>query len=356
MAATLTPEEVSEALRRRDFAALRREFADRFPGDVAELIGSLDEEARALLFRVLPRQQAADVFEYLPPEEQERLIKALGREHVAEILNTMSADDRTALLEELPAAVTRQLLALLTAEERAVARQLLGYPEDSIGRLMTPDFLAVGRDWTVRETLEHIRRHGRDSETLNVIYVVDAQGKLVDDLRMRQLLLAEPESRISAIMDGHFVALCATDDQERAVRVFSEYDRVAFPVTDTSGVLLGIVTVDDVIDVIEEEVTEDIHKIGGMEALEQPYMQVGYAEMLRKRLGWLVLLFLGQMLTLETLTLFSRQIEQALVLVLFLPLIISSGGNSGSQAATLVIRALALGELNLDDWWRVVRR
>jgi magnesium transporter len=221
---------------------------------------------------------------------------------------------------------------------------------------MTPDFIAVGPDWTVQQALDNIRAHGRDSETLNLIYVVDESGKLIDDLRIRQLLLADPATRIADIMDGKFVALKATEDQETAVHVFSEYDRVAFPVTDTRGVLLGIVTVDDVIDVMEEETTEDIQKIGGTEALEQPYMQTGYGDMLRKRAGWLVLLFLGQLLTLNALNFFSQQIERALFLVLFIPLIISSGGNSGSQAATLVIRAMALDEVSLGDWWKVMRR
>jgi magnesium transporter len=201
-----------------------------------------------------------------------------------------------------------------------------------------------------------VREHGKDSETLNVIYVVDERGHLIDDLRMRQLLLADPEASIAQIMDGNFVALTAADDQETAVRVFSEYDRVAFPVTDSSGVLLGIVTVDDVLDVAEEEATEDIQKIGGMQALEQPYMQTGYREMLRKRAGWLVLLFLGQLLTINALHVFTDQLQRVIALTLFVPLIISSGGNSGSQAATLVVRAMALEELSLRDWWSVMRR
>ena len=356
MIESISPPEIERALRARDFASVRQAFSEQFPADVAELIESLEEEERALLFRLLPRDQASETFEYLAPEAQEGLIKALAREQVAAILNDMSPDDRTALLEELPASVTRQMLALLTPEERTIARQLLGYPEDSVGRLMTPEFIAVESDWTVQQALEHIRRHGEDSETLNVIYVVDGRGKLIDDLRMRQLLLADPASPLSEIMDGHFVALKATEDQEAAVPVFSEYDRVAFPVTDSNGVLLGIVTVDDVLDVIEEEATEDIQKIGGMVALEQPYMQAGFLEMLRKRAGWLVFLFLGQLLTLNAMDYFSEQIERALVLVLFVPLIISSGGNSGSQAATLVVRAMALQEVSLGDWWRVMRR
>jgi magnesium transporter len=308
------------------------------------------------VFRVLRREQAADVFEYLNPDAQETLIRALGREHVAAIVNDMSPDDRTHLLEELPAEATKQVLALLASEERQVARQLLGYPEESIGRLMTPDFITIHADWTVQHALDHIRENGEDSETLNVINVVDRTGRLIDDLRVRELLLADPGSRISEIGDGHFISLKATDDQETAVEVFKQYDRVAFPVTDTSGVLLGIVTVDDVLDVAEEEATEDIQKIGGSEALEHPYMQVEFWSMLRKRGGWLIFLFLGQLLTLNAMGFFADKIAEAVVLVMFVPLVISSGGNSGSQAATMVIRAMALGEVALGDWWRVIRR
>jgi magnesium transporter len=356
MPANVAQPDVEQALRDRDFLRLRAAFTELEPADVAEAIDSLEEQDRAVVFRLLRRELAADTFEYLSPEAQEGLIKALAREQVATILNDMSPDDRTQLLEELPASVTKQILSLLSPEERAVARRLLGYPEDSIGRLMTPDVITLSEGWSVQEALDHIRRHGEDSETLNVIYVVDERGKLVDDLRVRQLLLAEPDARISELLDGHFVALKATEDQEIAVGVFREYDRVAFPVTDSSGVLLGIVTVDDVLDVAEEEATEDIQKIGGSEALEHPFMQVDFLTMLRKRAIWLVALFLGQLLTLNALGLFQAQLEQAIVLVLFVPLIISSGGNSGSQAATLVVRAMALDEVSLTDWWAVMRR
>ena len=357
MLANVTQHEVEQALRARDFATLREAFTELEPADVAEAIESLEPEDRAIVFRLLRRDLAADTFEHLSAAAQEDLIKALAQEQVATILNDMSPDDRTQLLEELPAEVTRQLLALLSPAERAIARQLLGYPEDSIGRLMTPDFISLRSDWTVQQSLDHIRKHGQDSETLNVVNIVDDGGKLIDDLRMRELLLApDPSTPISEVGDGHFISLLATDDQEQAVQVFKEYDRVAFPVTDSSGVLLGIVTVDDVLDVAEEEATEDIQKLGGSEALEAPYMQIGFGGMVRKRAGWLVFLFLGQLLTLNAMGYFADKIAQAMVLVLFVPLIISSGGNSGSQAAALVIRAMALDEVNLGDWWRVMRR
>ena len=241
--------QIEEAIKNRRFGVVRPLVSEWEPADLADLIQDLEPEDRGVLFRLLPRDLAADSFEYLGPELQEDLLKALGREQVAAILNDMSPDDRTALLEELPASVTRELLSVLTPDERQVAKSLLGYPEDSIGRLMTPDYLAVRPEWTIDEALAHIRRYGHDSETLNVIYVVDYDGKLIDDLRMRQLLLARTDQRITDIMDGHFVVLKAMDDQEDAVQVFSEYDRVAFPVTDSEGSLLGIVTIDDVLDV-----------------------------------------------------------------------------------------------------------
>ncbi len=356
MIENLLKPEILEAIEKRNFGLLRSILVDWPAREVADLIEALSEDQRTLLFRVLPRDEAADTFEYLQPEAQEALLKGLGREQVATVLNDMSADDRTALLEELPASATKQLLTLLSPDEKAVARKLLGYPEDSIGRLMTPDYIAVGSDWTVQLVLEHIREHGEDSETLNVIYVVDPQGRLIDDVRIRELLVVPLDARVADIRDGAFVALKATDDQEQAVQVFAETDRVALPVTDTRGVLLGIVTIDDVLDVAEEEATEDIHKLGGTEALEHSYMQASLTELLRKRGGWLVVLFLGQQLTLSAMGFFQDRFRELTALVLFVPLVISSGGNSGSQAATLVVRAMALGEVTLGDWFRVMRR
>jgi len=349
-------EELERALDERRFGDVRSMISDSEPADVAESIGYLDTEKRTVVYRVLSRELATEVFEHLDPDAQEELIKGLGREQVAAILNDMAPDDRTSLLEELPVAVTKQALALLSPDERRIANQLLGYPEDSVGRMMTPDFIAIRSNWTVQQALDHLRRHGEDSETLSVLPVMDQGGALIDDLRVRQLLLAEPDSKVEQLLDGNFIALKATDDQESAVQVFKEYDRVAFPVTDSAGALLGIVTVDDVLDVAEEEATEDIQKIGGSAALERPFMQVGFSDMLRKRAGWLVLLFLGQLLSLNVIALFDEKLAQLTVLMFFMPLIISSGGNSGSQAATLVVRAMALEEVSPGDWWRVLRR
>jgi magnesium transporter len=309
-----------------------------------------------VVFRVLPRKDAAAVFSYLSIEQQEALLKAMAREDVAALLNSMAPDDRTTFLEELPASATRQLLALLTPAERGVALTLLGYPEDSIGRLMTPHYISVREQWTVKEVLDYIRTHGQDSETLNVVYVADEEGVLIDDIRIREFLLTSLDNHVSDLMDRRFAALKATDNQNAAVAVFRQYDRTALPVTDTAGVLIGIVTIDDVLDVAEATATKEIQKIGGSEALDEPYMRIAFFSMIRKRAGWLTALFLGEMLTATAMGVFEAEISRAVVLALFVPLIISSGGNSGSQASTLVIRALALGEVGLRDWFRVIRR
>jgi magnesium transporter len=248
------------------------------------------------------------------------------------------------------------MLSLLSPDERLVASQLLGYEEDSVGRLMTPEFVRIRSTWTVERALQHIRRYGKDSETMSMIYVIDQDGRLIDDLRIRQFLLASPETLISEIMDERFVSLKATDHRETAVEVFKDADLIALPVVDTDNVLLGIVTVDDILDVAEEEATEDIQKIGGSEALDEPYMKIPIPKMVRKRATWLIVLFLSEMLTATAMGRFETEIAKAVVLSIFVPLVISSGGNSGSQASTLIIRAMALGEVRLRDWWRVMRR
>ena len=349
-------EELAEVLRTRDYARLRDMLRNRHASDVASVLTALSLEDQVVVFRVMPRKDAAAVFEYLPQESKEALLKAMAQEDVAALLNNMAPDDRTLFLEELPAEATRQLLSLLTPAERGVALTLLGYPEQSVGRLMTPNYVAVREQWTVREVLDYVRTHGQDSETLNVIYVVDEQGSLIDDVRIREFLLAPLEKRVADLMDRRFVALKATDDQEAAVGVFRQYDRSALPVTDTAGMLIGIVTIDDVLDVAEATATREIQRIGGSEALDEPYISIAFWRMIQKRAGWLTALFLGEMLTATAMGAFEQEISKAVVLALFVPLIISSGGNSGSQAATLVIRALALGEVGVRDWWRVMRR
>jgi len=348
--------ELAAVVRQRDFGRLRDMVRNRPASDIAAALTGLSTEDQVVAFRVLPRKVAAETFEYLSVDAQRSLLKAMAQEDVAAILNNMAPDDRTTFLEELPATVTQQLLTLLTPEERATAVTLLGYPEGSIGRLMTPDYIAVREQWTIQQVLDYIREHGQNSETLNVIYVVDDRGVLIDDIRIREFLLTSPGKTVADLMDRRFVALSAADAQSTAVAVFRREDRVALPVTDSTGVLIGIVTIDDVIDVAEQAATADLQRVGGSEALDEPYMKIAFSRMIQKRAGWLTALFLGEMLTATAMGAFQREIERAVVLALFIPLIISSGGNSGSQASTLVIRAIALGEVKLRDWWRVARR
>ena len=348
--------ELAQCIAERRFDRLKQRLRSGEIPDVAEAIDRLPAEQEAVAFRLLDRERAFEVFEHLSFDAQEHLLHTLSDADAAVVLEEMSADDRTALLEELPGKVTVRLINLLSAEERATALQLLGYPEDSIGRLMTPDYVRVKPAWTVAEALAHVRVYGEDSETLNVVYVTGPGGLLIDDLRIRQLLTVDPETRIESLMDRAFVALNVLDDQETAVATFRRHDRSALPVVDGAGVLVGIVTVDDVLDVQEREATEDIQMLGGVHALDDPYLQVPVWTMVRKRGVWLVILLFGGMLTAEAMAFYEDELASAVVLAIFLPLIIASGGNSGAQAATLITRALALDEVRLGDWWRVMRR
>ena len=350
--------EIEELIQNRNLIGIREAIIEWEPSEIATLIRELPTDESILVFRVLTRDVASKTFEYLANEKQEELIEALARDktRLTELLNDLSPDDRTALLEELPAEVAQRLIALLSPDERKITTMLLGYPEESIGRLMTTDYVAVRPHWTIQQAMEHIRRHGKDSETLNVIYVVDKDWRLVDDLRIRELLLAEPETSITDLMDEKFVSLKAYDDQEKAVQMFRDYDRIALPVTDSRGILLGIVTVDDVLDVAEEETTEDIQKIGGSEALDEPYLTISFRKLVQKRARWLVVIFLGEMLTASVTGFFEGELHKVTMLVTFMPLILSTGGNSGSQAATLIIRAMSVGEFGLRDWFRIMKR
>jgi magnesium transporter len=356
MIGNLIAPELRELIEARNFAGLREVFAEFSPADAADCITDLAEDEQAVVFRLLPHGQATEVFAYLEAEQQHRVLRAMGNEAAASILNDMSPDDRTALLEDLPGAAISQMLTLLSPQERQVAQQLLHYPEGTVGRLMTPDLIRVRDEWTVAQVLDHIRQFGSDSETLNVIYVVDERGRLIDDVRIREFLLAPLETKVSAIRDHTFVALRATDSEKAALELFKRYDRSTLPVIDMEEQLLGIVTVDDMLDVQEEQTTEDMQRLGGMEALDEPYPTTTLVNMVRKRATWLVVLFLGELLTASAMGHYEGAIEKAAMLAIFLPLIISSGGNAGSQATTLIIRAMSLSEIRLRDWWPVLRK
>src|SRR5688572_20830131 len=349
--------EINYLIEEGEFYTLKDVLKELEPAELVELITEEEDEKKQLIiFRLLPVKLAARTFEYLDFETQEYFINALNNDKVAAILNEMSPDDRTALLEYLPNTVVKELIAILSEEERRVTLELLGYPESSVGRLVTPDYIAIKEDMTVEEVVDHIREFGHDSETISVLYVVDEKGILLDDIRLREIILAPKGTVVSDLMDRKFVALRAMQDQEEAVDIFRKNDRNALPVLDEEGLLFGIVTVDDILDVREEEDTEDIQKLGGSEALDEPYLTIPILDMVKKRAGWLVILLLGEMLTASAMGFFEDEIAKAVVLTLFIPLIISSGGNTGSQATTLIIRAMAIGEVYLSDWWHVMRR
>lgn len=356
MIGSLLKPELADLIAKREFNKLREILVEFAPVDVAEILADLSPEDKAVLLRILPHQLAADTFEYISHEDQEALLQALGTEEVAQILNDLAPDDRTALLEEMPAVATQKLLNLLSPAQRKIASELLGYPKNSIGRLMTPDYVAIQQSWRVDDVLAHLRKVGTDRESLNHLYVVDDRGRLVDWVRLKNVVVSDPQTPVVELLEGQPVVLRAIDDQESAVETFRKYDFTMLPVVNSQDVLVGVVTVDDVLDVAEEEATEDIQKLGGMEAVDGPYLKIALFTMIRKRAGWLALLFLGEMLTATAMGYFEDEIARAVVLALFVPLIISSGGNSGSQATSLIIRAMAVGDVNLRDWWRVLLR
>lgn len=356
MIGNLLGPELTEMIVQRDFISLR-EILCNFPApDIAEIFCDLSPEDEAVLLRLLPRRLATEVFGHLPVENQEKTLHALGREHVAQILNDIAPDDRTALLQELPAAATQKLLALLNPDERKIATALLGYPKNSIGRRMTPEYVSIKQHGTVAEVFAYLRTQHDKRDSIGQLYVVDDQGQLMDYVRLRNLAVADPATPVSALLEHQNLSLCAADDQEVAVAAFKKYDTTMLPVVDSNNVLVGVITVDDALDVAEAETTEDIQKLGGVEALDGPYLSIGIVNMLRKRAPWLAVLFIGEMFTSTAMGYFEKEIERAAVLAIFLPLILSSGGNSGSQATTLIIRAMALGDVALRDWWRVFRR
>jgi magnesium transporter len=345
-----------ELIEKKDWQTLRMAFGELDAPDLAEILEDLPAEKMGIVFRLLPRDIAADAFEYLPIEQQTELVQTLAGEQLATILNEMAPDDRTRLFEELPAEVTKRILSQLQPDEVKVARALLGYPENSAGRFMTPEYMALKPDMTAKEALEFIRAKGKAAETLNVVYVTDDRGHLLEDLKLATLVLASPDAKVGDIGERELVSIPATMDREDVVKLFEKYDRVALPVTDSRGILLGIITVDDVLDVATQEATEDIQRLGGMEPVELAYLDVGFATLVRKRAGWLAALFIGEMFTATAMTYYENELAKAVVLGLFIPLIISSGGNSGSQATSLIIRSLALGQLALRDWWKVAVR
>lgn len=348
-------QQFEEAIATEDKLIIKDFLNNQNISDVANLIYE-NPDHEVPIISSLSIHRAASVFKILDAAEQKRIMKNLPAFKSAELLNELPVDDRIDFFEELPTGTVREMIKILTPEERKVTLEQLGYPENSVGRLMNPEYVFVYEYNTVKEVLETIRRYGTNRETIDVIYVINYKGELLDDIRIRDIILSQPEAKVQDLMDERVISLNVNDDQESASEAFKMNNRVALPVVDDNNILLGIVTIDDILWVAEEEFSEDIQKIGGTEALDEPYIDINIFKLVRKRVGWLIVLFLGEMLTATAMQYFEHEIEAATVLALFIPLIMSSGGNSGSQASTLIIQAMALGEVTIADWWRVMRR
>lgn len=356
MIVDLLKPEFDELIEAKDWVALKDILNDVPAVDVAKLLEELDAEVAIVIFRLLKKQKAADVFTFLSSGKGMELLDMFTAQQLSDVMSNLEPDERVSLMEELPGNLTQRVMNSMEVEDRKQVQKLLGYPEESVGRLMTPRYVKVRRDWTIQKGMDNIRRFGQSAETVNVIYVVDEEEHLIDDLRLNQLILADPEAPISSLMDESFEALSAFGDQEDAVKMLSKYDRVAMPVVDSDGILVGIVTVDDIIDVAEEETTEDMQLMAGMDVLDDYYSQTTIFEMIKKRIGWLAFLFVGQLFTTTAMGAYESVIANAVFLSLFIPMIISTGGNSGTQAATLIIRALSTDDIDMNEWLKVLGR
>ena len=347
-------DEIIALLESHGWDEIQRISRDWPPPELADLLEETSGTDRVLFFRSMAKDQAREVFSHLSRTARESLLQELTDEEMRGVLEDMDPDDRTRLLTELPGPVVQRLLNILPPEELEEARQLLGYPEESVGRLMTPDYFMIRPDWTVERSLEHIRRRGTEYETVNTVYIVDGTGKLLDVLALRRLLMSDPETPIRDLVRGPIISLKATDDRESAVTSMSRYDLSVLPVVDDAGHMLGIVTYDDVMDVAEEEVTEDFHKMAPIGLMKVGLKEAGITLLWRARVGWLLVLVFMNIFSGAGIQFFEDTLAATLSLAFFLPLLIDSGGNAGSQAATLMVRALATGDVRARDWMRLL--
>ncbi|MFL5595617.1 MAG: magnesium transporter [Gemmatimonadaceae bacterium] len=338
--------------------AIPAETEELHAKDLADVAQALPREMIAPFLSALPLERAADVLEYLNEDLRSEVLETMSARQAAELVTEMTPDDRADTLEGLEEASAEEILSEIPAAERAETEKLLAYDPDSAGGLMTTEFVSVSQDTPVEEALAAVRRIARSErrEAMNTIYTTDSSGRVQGVMALRELLAAAEGAKVSDIAWQEVQTVPLTADREEVARVTREYDLVAVPVVDNNGVIQGVVTVDDVIDALVEEHTEDVQRFGGMEALDMPYTQIGFFSMIGKRAPWLAALFLSEMLTTTAMGHFQGELEKAVVLALFVPLIISSGGNSGSQATSLIIRSLALGEIKLRDWWRIMLR
>ena len=347
-------EEIRKLLTTCQYTSLRQRVAEMNEADVAMLMEQLEEEEMLKMFRILPKDLAADVFSYLEVENQQTIITSLSEKDAAVIIDNLMADDAVDLLEEMPANIVKKLLANASPDTRRDINQLLRYPVDSAGSIMTVEYVDLKESLTVAEAIERIRKVGLDSETINICYVLDAQRKLLGTVALRYLLLSEPDEIIGDIMHENVISINTLMDQEEAAAQFKKYDFTSMPVVDNENRLVGIITVDDIVDILEEEATEDIEKMAAIMPSDKPYMKTGIWETFKKRIPWLLLLMVSATFTGQIISHFEDALSTCAALIMFIPMLMDTGGNAGGQASVTVIRGLSLGEITYKDTLRII--
>ncbi len=348
--------DIQELIDQKKWEAIKSVFSDIPAQDIAALLSMLDEKERTVVFRLIPAAKTTEVFSELDSTIQEDILANFADRQLKVLINKLDPDDRTSLFEDLPGKLVQKLINFLEKKERLEALELLGYPEDSVGRLMTPEYVAVRPDWSIQQAFHHIKEYGRDAETIDMIYVVDDQWKLLDDIPIRRFILADNDKTVKDIMDYFFVSIEANEDQEHAYNLVKKYNATVLPVVDKEGILLGIVTVDDLIDVGEEEVNEDFQKASAISPIEESYYSVSSLVLYKKRVVWLLILLITDFFSSSIIAHFENAIKAVVALAFFIPVLIDSGGNIAAQSSTLIIRALATGELTVHNWFKVVKK
>lgn len=347
-------EEIKKLLEAKQFVQLRELLSEMNIADIAEILDELDEEDMLKLFRIMPKDAAADVFSYLEVANQQFIITSLSDREAATIIDNLMADDATDFLEEMPANIVKKLLTNASAETRRDINHLLRYPEYSAGSIMTVEYIDLKENITVAQAIERIRTKGLDSETINICYVLDRERKLLGTVALRYLLLSKPEEKIGDIMHENVVSINTLMDQEEVASQFKKYDFTAMPVVDNENRMVGIITVDDIVDIIEEETTEDIEKMAAIMPSDKPYMYTGIFETFKKRIPWLLLLMVSATFTGQVIKSFEDALSVCTVLTLFIPMLMDTGGNAGGQASVTVIRGLSLGEIDYSDVFSII--
>ncbi len=348
--------DINRLIEEKKWNEIKSTWAKLLPEDIAEELRTILPKNVAIAFRLISKDKTAEVFSELDPAQQEFILTHIVDHSIKELLEELPPDDRTSVFEDIPGELTQRLMNLLPAEERNEAMGLLGYPENSVGRIMTPDYVVVKPDWTITHAIRHIKKMGEDAETINMIYVEDERFLLIDDIPIRRFLLADGKQKVSDVMDGEFISVHATDDQEEAYKVIKKYDLNILPVTDDEGVLLGIVTVDDILDVLEEETTEDFQKTSAIVPVEEKYYTATPGTLYKKRIGWLMILLLTDFFSSSIIAHFQHALQAVIALAFFIPILIDSGGNIAAQSSTLIIRALATGSLSVKKWFSVTKK